>query len=1049
MNTKVLSVLVLMVMIGTSFAILSSQSGLNNEPNNKAVLLNSPYSNSNTRIGKAWNLNVTPFVIFNNSILNSRGTYNVSQIRSAYNLSGFYNKNFCGQGETIAIVDAYGDPDIPYDLNSFDSEYNLPSASISYFYPCGPPNSNNSSWAIETATDVEWFHAIAPKAHIDLIIVPNAAVGYLQAGVNDTVNNISNVNAISMSWGIAESKLNGNLLNSYNNVFKLAKRKDIHVFAASGDLGAYDGTKDLTVNFPATDPYITSVGGTTLSSKNGIYSQTAWDKSGGGFSEYFHTPFYQIASGYCNTYRGVPDISAIANPITGVNIFSEGQIVGIGGTSLATPIMAASFLLIDQSLKNKLGFINPILYNLSKTNQYGKAIVPVPDGNNGYYNATNNWNPVTGLGSINACELSKDISRIYSYYGYELNYSYINASKFSFSANLTIQIKTSSNAIEMLTVGDGNSVIKVGLIENGTIIKDFISAGKTVFYGPQVSSTDSPINASISFNTDNVKLTVGSFSKKLQLFPENVYGSSAKAIYKISDGKGVPVSGNTANISDVLFQENSSSSISAISGNPIVPFGMFNNSVIKIINTSNVVTLNFNKSNPSGNFIIHPNPLITIKIMQKYPAVLTIKAPKNSHITINGNIFSATNYTLNSSESLKIKVKDSLTSITYKYNIEAPEFTKNSLKIAYADSKYQAELFSTTLDYTSSISAMNNSLFSSIGSCTNISTSAYGFYEYVNQVPSNKAELNITERQVYLTFDVSPINAKLKLSSGSELYDHNGTIIYSVIPSNISFNLSVKIGNYKPFSSFLNLIPGENVSYEPTSLQGLGKGYFLNGTVENQYFYLKYGISLGIFNASISYKNVSAFSNKFGCFSIWLPINKENVSASAMYFYSLGHNYTMSANLDIPIYLVPNLKFLNLSVPSIQIDRLIPLFLFTAFISWSTSFQSGVANFEICYKATSSSTWSKYDVGSSTDHIAVIPGILPGNTYDVKVKATISGGSTITSPTDRISFSSPLYLLLNILIFIGIIFFAYSIYLFFKRKKHKKRLDKTLEEYSR
>ena len=155
-------------------------------------------------------------------------------------------------------------------------------------------------------------------------------------------------NIISLSWGEAESQLTTPTLSDLNSIYKQAAENNITVVGASGDSGADDGTSHLSVNFPASDPYVLGIGGTTLRQTTNGFTQTAWgdmvsgkvEASGGGFSSYFSTPYYQAAPNYTGTQRGVPDVSLDANPNTGALVIVGGQKSTLGGTSIATPMWA-------------------------------------------------------------------------------------------------------------------------------------------------------------------------------------------------------------------------------------------------------------------------------------------------------------------------------------------------------------------------------------------------------------------------------------------------------------------------------------------------------------------------------------------------------------------------------------------------------------------------------------------------------------------------------------------------------------------------------------
>lgn len=1055
MFKKLIVIAIIFLMIASGFAYLSSISSSheNKIGNDYADLTN---TTNISHSGLAWNVDASPQLAVMKQkpeLLGQGFPYNVSQIRQAYNLTGFYKNNTCGQGFTIAIIDAFGDPSINYDLQSFDSLYNLPSANISFYYPYGAPKNLNSSWSLETATDVEWFHAIAPRAHIDLVIVPNAEVGYLQGGVNDTINNLSNVNGLSMSWGIAESSLSNGLIYDYNQAFLDANKKDIHIFAASGDQGAYDATKALTVNFPAGDPYVTSVGGTTLNYANGKYTQTSWSGSGGGYSTAFSAPSYQNATGFHGQSLGVPDISAVANPDDGgVTVFSRGNAITLGGTSLATPITAGSFILIDQSLHGKLGFINPVLYNLSRTNQYGKAIVPVIGGSNGYYTATYGWNPVTGLGSINAGLLAKDISRIYSSYGYSVTYSQLNTSSFHFEANVSLTPFTTTdnsyNSFAGLTLGSQISTIKAGICQDGISFYEIFKAGNYVYRRGISTGKILTKKVVIEFNVDKLVITVGNTTKELQIFPQFIYGTNASFIFVVSNGYGMPVTGGSASVSGTVFNNGFSSESAPVSGTPIYPFNESACSTIQIKNSSNSMGFSYNITHPSGSFQKSSGFYPPIQLNQSSPMYLYISNAGGDTVTINGKNENSRSIQVNSGETLRIRLYHQLKTV-FEFYIDVPTVNSIYLYFSYpADSNYSSN-FTSIVDYTSVLMLNDNTGFSSLGSCTNLTTSSMGFRTDIFHFVNTDLMIKESEIPVNLSFDISPVGSELKLSNGTEISDHDGIIVYSVIPQFVNFTLSSDNKNFKGTSGSLILKPGVNVTYLPYSLAGIGKGFYLNGSVANGYYDAEYSIVIPISSAKISYGNISAFSDNFGYFSIWLPSGKDHVTSGATYFYTTKTNYTMEQNQTGQLILLqPNISSLLESVLSISIDRLIPLFFFTSFISWSISFSSSTVSYYLVeYRTSNQANWNRVRIGAHSNDIAFVNGIYPDSMYYFKVIAVLDGGATVNSNVRTISYESPVYLFLNILIYMGILFYIYAMISYVRGRRRRRQLKDSFRDW--
>jgi subtilase family serine protease len=296
-----------------------------------------------------------------------------SAIQSAYNLSGLSDPN-AGAGQTIAIVDAYDDPNALSDLNTFSTEYGLPTlpqcSSLSQSggcfekaYPSGVAIPDpTGSWELEESLDIEWAHAEAPAAKIVLVeaLLPSTSSLY------DAVSyaNSLGANEVSMSWGGSESS---------------DETSDDSYFTNPGTLYTVSaGDSGHGAEAPAESPNVVSVGGTTLNgcsgtSCSGFTGESAWSDSGGGASAYEPVPSYQSGytgpvygastiSGLTGGYRGVPDVSFEADPNTGVSIYdstpydlTESGWFTVGGTSVGAPnwagILAAGAAAGDTALQ--------------------------------------------------------------------------------------------------------------------------------------------------------------------------------------------------------------------------------------------------------------------------------------------------------------------------------------------------------------------------------------------------------------------------------------------------------------------------------------------------------------------------------------------------------------------------------------------------------------------------------------------------------------------------------------------------------------------------
>ncbi len=254
-------------------------------------------------------------------------------IQAAY---GFPTAKTVGAGQTIAIVDAYGDPTAEPDLASFSSQYGLPACStvsgcFSRVNQTGgtihPPT--DAGWALEISLDVQWAHAIAPAAKILLVEATTSSFANLM-----TAEDYASAHAgyVSNSWGGPE--FSGE--SSYDSHFS---RSGVSFFVAAGDAG-------LPADYPSAAPNVISVGGTLLhfDGSGAFSSETAWTSGGGGCSAYetavsAQSGFSQYGQAGCRGRRATPDVSLDADPASGVAVYDTTPYQGqtgwftVGGTS--------------------------------------------------------------------------------------------------------------------------------------------------------------------------------------------------------------------------------------------------------------------------------------------------------------------------------------------------------------------------------------------------------------------------------------------------------------------------------------------------------------------------------------------------------------------------------------------------------------------------------------------------------------------------------------------------------------------------------------------
>jgi subtilase family serine protease len=375
--------------------------------------------------------------------------YNPQQLEQAYNLNGLYSKHITGKGTTIVLIDAYGSPTIDDDLAEFDGQEGLPNPSFRVIQPVGKvgafdmDNGDMLSWANESTIDVDYSHAIAPGANIVLLETPNDDPGTLANAVKYAVSHHLG-NVISQSFGLPEQYLGASAVKAWDSIYRQAAAEHITVLASTGDDGASginfsNGTyyNHAVVQWPASDPYVTALGGTSLNlSQNGtrLSPDVVWndsnntavndllygddgpnpDGTGGGKSVVFSRPSYQNGvKSVTGGSRGVPDIAMSGACDGTVQVYGsyegfEGW-YAVCGTSEAAPLFAGIVALADQVAGHPLGFINPAIYKLYA--EHAKGIVPVKSGNNTVdiqgvgtvrgYSARNGYSLVAGVGTVN------------------------------------------------------------------------------------------------------------------------------------------------------------------------------------------------------------------------------------------------------------------------------------------------------------------------------------------------------------------------------------------------------------------------------------------------------------------------------------------------------------------------------------------------------------------------------------------------------------------------------------------------------------------------
>jgi kumamolisin len=326
-----------------------------------------------------------------------------------------------GRGETIAIIELGGGYQTA-DLETYFSSLGLSPPSVTAVGVDGGANSPGSDTGSDTEVmlDIEVAGAVAPDAAIVVYFAPNTDQGFIDAvsqAVHDTTHRPS---VVSISWGGSEDSWTSQGRTQMEQILTAAAGLGVTVTVAAGDNGSTDNVTDgqQHVDFPASAPHALACGGTTLrASGASISAETVWNTpdhgtTGGGVSRQFAQPSYQTAAKVPDNAdtgkpgRGVPDVSADADPTTGYRIRADGQDQTVGGTSAVAPLWAGLIALLNQSAGAPLGFAQPRLYPLLGS----AAFRDITSGTNGAYSAGPGWDACTGLGSPDGTALAHELS---------------------------------------------------------------------------------------------------------------------------------------------------------------------------------------------------------------------------------------------------------------------------------------------------------------------------------------------------------------------------------------------------------------------------------------------------------------------------------------------------------------------------------------------------------------------------------------------------------------------------------------------------------------
>jgi subtilase family serine protease len=387
--------------------------------------------------------------------------YRPADLQAQYDFGPLYAAGNNGNGQTIVIFDAFGSPTIRQDLATFDTAFGLPAPpSFNVYMPEGnvnynytglpsPVNQHNKNvatklgWAYETTLDVDWAHAMAPGASIDLVVTPIPETEGVQG-----IPNLQNAQSFALShglgaiwsnsWSATEQGFHNTAsIGVLDKLYAQASTQGITAFFATGDNGVANPDKQgrvypfATVTYPPSGAHVVSVGGTEVTTPTaGISSyqpESVWNDGrgagGGGYSTVFGEPAEQTGAGIPDPsgMRGLPDVSMNAAVISAVLIYesfdptvSPGWAL-IAGTSEATPLWAGTDAVMNQA-DGSLGFLLPRLYQIYENPAlYSEAFHDITVGNNSFggiagYSAGTGWDPATGLGTPDAAGLADALS---------------------------------------------------------------------------------------------------------------------------------------------------------------------------------------------------------------------------------------------------------------------------------------------------------------------------------------------------------------------------------------------------------------------------------------------------------------------------------------------------------------------------------------------------------------------------------------------------------------------------------------------------------------
>ncbi len=363
-------------------------------------------------------------------------TVTTNCIRS-YNATGFQlaydaGSTPTGSNTTIAVMSEGNVSSVITDLRYFEQQNGLPQVPVSIVQVglASTDTSGADEWDLDSQTST----GIAGNVkHLYFYVTTSLTDSDLALDFNRWAEqDVAKIANASLGICEFEAYLDGSMMAD-DQVFLQAAAQGQTLFASTGDQGSSCGVGAPNgvpaagppfVEYPAASPYVVGVGGTTLTTDTaGNYDgEVAWYSGGGGISQFEPSPYWQASvatiGGKCNC-KSLPDISMVADPNTGAQIFMGGTAEYYGGTSLSSPLAMGSYARLQTTKGNKLGFAAPRLYSLYVGSDTGPSGTPPTDmlgpyhdvitGANGLYTALPGYDMTTGMGTLDIAKLAAQI----------------------------------------------------------------------------------------------------------------------------------------------------------------------------------------------------------------------------------------------------------------------------------------------------------------------------------------------------------------------------------------------------------------------------------------------------------------------------------------------------------------------------------------------------------------------------------------------------------------------------------------------------------------